>query len=74
MKMMPYSERRLRERGIRPEWCERILANPVRVEVQEDGRVRHWGFVEELGQWIRVVIEADGETLVTAHPDRRFKP
>mgnify|MGYP001205021520 CR=1 FL=1 len=34
---------------IRLEWCLEALANPVRCEVQpEDGRVRHWVYVQEL--------------------------
>ena len=73
MKTTPHSELRLRQRGIRREWCERAIAEPEHAEVQESGRIRHWVFVEELGKWLRVVTEADYETLVTAHFDRRFK-
>ncbi len=55
------------------EWCERVLASPIRVEQQANGRFRHWGFIEELGRYLPVVTEADWETVVTAFPDRRFK-
>ncbi len=77
MRTTPHMRRRIEERGIRYEWCVAIVEQPARKEVQEDGRIRHWGFVAELGskgQWVRVVLENDGETLVTAHPDRGFKP
>lgn len=59
---------------IRIEWCAQALANPLRTEVQsEDGRVRHWIFVAELGQYLRVVTLEDGVTIHNAFPDRRFK-
>jgi hypothetical protein len=58
---------------IKREWCERILANPVERIAQPDGRIRHWGFVEELdGRTLRVVTLADGETVLNAFPDRNF--
>jgi hypothetical protein len=51
------------------------LADPIRQEVQpEDGRVRHWVFIPELGKFLRVVTLEDGLTLHNAFPDRRFKP
>lgn len=60
---------------IRPEWCRAALEQPVRREVQpEDGRVRYWTFVPELGRYLRVVTLPDGITIHNAFPDRRFKP
>ena len=60
---------------IQLDWCMRALANPIRTEVQpEDGRIRHWIHIEELGRHLRVVTLADGLTLHNAFPDRRFKP
>jgi hypothetical protein len=56
------------------EWCIEALRNPVRREVQaQDGRVRYWIWIEELGRYLRVVTLADGVTLHNAFPDRRFK-
>ena len=57
---------------IRREWCERALSQPLRREVQPDGRVRHWIFVPEIGQYLRVVTLSDGETVHNAFPDRNF--
>ena len=58
---------------IKREWCERILADPLRREVQADGRIRYWGRVPEFGSRIfRVVTLEDGETVHNAFPDRRF--
>lgn len=60
---------------IRLEWCAQALVNPLRREVQpEDGRVRYWIFVDELGKYLRVVTLEDGVTIHNAFPDRRFKP
>jgi hypothetical protein len=42
-------------------------------EEQADGTVRFWIYVEELGKYLRVVTRSDRETVITAHPDRRFK-
>jgi len=51
------------------------LRRPVRHEVQpEDGRIRHWVWIPELGRYLRVVTLADGVTVHNAFPDRRFKP
>ena len=54
------------------EWCIRALENPVRREVQPNGRVRYWTFIDEIGKHIRVVTLEDGETIHNAFPDRRF--
>jgi hypothetical protein len=60
---------------LRMEWCMRVIANPLRVEVQRDGRLRHWAAIPELGgRVLRVVTLADGKTIHNAFPDRRFKP
>jgi hypothetical protein len=58
---------------LRREWCEAVVANPLSTEVQSDGRVRHWAFVDDLGKYLRVVTLDDGETIHNAMPDRRFK-
>lgn len=59
---------------IKLEWCQAALSNPFRKEVQEDGRIRHWLFVQELNKYLRVVTLEDGKTIHNAFPDRRFKP
>ncbi len=58
---------------LKRDWCEAVVRGPVRIEVQSDGRIRHWAFVEELGRYLRVVTLEDGETIHNAMPDRRFK-
>lgn len=57
------------------EWCILTIREPLRREVQpEDGRIRQWRWIEELGRYLRVVTLPDGETIHNAFPDRRFKP
>jgi hypothetical protein len=58
---------------LRADWIGRVLENPEYRETQEGGRVRHWGYVDELGKWLRVVTLEDGVTVHNAFPDRRFR-
>lgn len=59
---------------LKVDWCLEVLSAPVKTESQEDGRIKHWGFVAETGKYFRVITLADGETIHNAFPDRRFKP
>ena len=70
-----FEEQVLRKRPyIELRWCVRIVSDPVRSERQADGRVRHWGYVPELGgRALRVITLADGITIHNAFPDRDFK-
>jgi hypothetical protein len=63
-----------RRPDLKPEWIEFVLRNPILTELQANGRIRHWAFVPELGRYLRVVTEPDGETVHNAFPDRGFKP
>ncbi|MGH7570584.1 MAG: hypothetical protein ACREMK_01925 [Gemmatimonadota bacterium] len=76
MKWTRYFEHRVLQQRpyIQLQWCQRAIQNPEYKEVQEDGRVRHWFYVKELGKYLRVVTLEDGETVHTAFPDRGFKP
>src|SRR6185436_1005446 len=74
MKTTRYFEGRvMRKRPyLKGEWCERGLRAPIRIELQEDGRIRHWVFTEEAGYYLRVVTLEDRETVHNAFPDRDF--
>ena len=55
------------------EWLEAALTHPLKREIQpDDGRIRHWIWVDELGKHLRVVTLSDGVTVHNAFPDRRF--
>ena len=56
------------------EWIERVINNPLREEVQSDGRIRRWAKIAEMDNRIlRVILLEDGETVHNAFFDRRFK-
>lgn len=55
------------------EWIEYVLSNPIRMEVQTNGRIRRWALISEVGKYLRVVTEPDGETVHNAFFDRGFK-
>jgi hypothetical protein len=58
---------------LKQEWIEKVLDNPVKIEKQiEDDRIRYWGYIEELGKYLRVVTLKDGVTVHNAFPDRDF--
>jgi len=60
---------------LRKEWCIRIIEDPIRKEIQEDGeRIRFWGRVDEFENKVfRIVTLSDGRTIHNAFPDRGFK-
>ncbi len=60
---------------IRDEWIQRVIDQPVKELIQQDGRIRRWAAIGEMdGRYLRVVLLADGETIHNAFFDRRFKP
>jgi hypothetical protein len=72
-----YFEREvLRKRPyLRRAWCIAVVEQPIRVEPQEDNRVRFWAAVPELGgRYLRVVTLEDRTTIHNAFPDRGFSP
>jgi hypothetical protein len=57
------------------EMCRKVIENPYRKEIQESGRIRYWGKIEELGgRYLRVVTLDDCVTIHNAFIDRGFKP
>ena len=56
------------------EWIARVIENPIREEIQSDGRVRLWGQIPEAdGRFLRVVLLEDRETVHNAFLDRSFR-
>lgn len=58
---------------IKEEWISKTIDNPLKTEVQVDGRIRKWCFIEEVGKYLRVILLEDGETVHNAFFDRNFK-
>ena len=60
---------------IRDEWIQRVIDQPAKELIQQDGRIRRWAAIAEMdGRYLRVVLLPDGETIHNAFFDRRFKP
>ncbi len=59
---------------IQVHWLEQVISAPLRREVQSDGRIRYWAWIDELNRYLRVVTLEDGLTVHNAFPDRRFSP
>jgi hypothetical protein len=73
-----FEEQVLRKRPyICREWCDQVLAAPIRREEQADGRIRYWGRITAIGEtrprFLRVVTLEDGETVHNAFFDRNFR-
>ncbi len=58
---------------LKTEWIEQVLKKPIKREIQPEGRIRYWAYIDELKKYLRVVTLADGETIHNAFPDRDFK-
>lgn len=49
------------------------IKKPLKTEVQSDGRIRKWKYINEAGKYLRVILLEDGETVHNAFFDRNFK-
>lgn len=61
-------------RMIDPIMITSVLNAPFRKERELSGRIRHWGWIEDIGHWLPVVTLEDGETVHNAMLDRDFRP
>jgi hypothetical protein len=60
---------------IQDAWIERAINEPIREEMQADGRIRRWAQIcEAEGRYLRVVLLEDGQTVHNAFFDRGFAP
>lgn len=58
---------------IRNEWILETIEEPIKTEVQADGRIRKWKFIKEVGRYLRVILLEDGKTVHNAFYDRNFR-
>src|SRR3954469_19580039 len=66
----------MRKKGrkeIEREWCERVLNAPTEIIEQNDGSYRIWGFIQEEGKYLRVIVLSDRETVENAFFGRNYK-
>ncbi len=65
-----YTRKRPDRVRIKEEWIARAINNPLRIQVQQDGRIRKWVEIPEEGKCLRVILLPDGETVHNAFFDR----
>lgn len=71
MDFHPYFDRsRNRHPHVTREIAEEIATSYEHEETQDDGRIRRWGYSENLEKHIRVILLPDGETILNVFPDR----
>lgn len=58
---------------IKDEWILKTINNPLKTEIQADGRIKKWSFIKEVKKYLRVVLLEDGETVHNVFFDRSFK-
>ena len=58
---------------VQREWIEGVLANPIKREMQPNGRISYWWNISEAeDRALRVITLEDGETVHNAFFDRNF--
>ncbi|MBW4693701.1 MAG: hypothetical protein KME27_18305 [Lyngbya sp. HA4199-MV5] len=75
MKTTDYFEQKLLERPeIQRQWCQRVVASPLKRVVQQNGRISYWAIVSEASDRVlRVILLEDDETFHNAYFDRNFR-
>ena len=69
-----YTRQRPDRAIIKDEWIEQVIRDPLRAEVQSDGRIRKWARIAVMeNRALRVILLEDGETVHNAFFDRSFK-
>jgi hypothetical protein len=72
-KYFQYDRQREDRKNKKDEWINYTMANPLRQEVQTDGRIKKWAKINEADKYLRVILLPDGETVHNAFFDRDFK-
>jgi hypothetical protein len=57
---------------INPEWIEFVFYHPDFEQIQGDGRIRRWAYINEAEKYLRIVILDDNETIHNAFFDRSY--
>ena len=58
---------------IKDDCIKSVIDNPVKTQVQSDGRIKKWAEIPEVDKYLRVILLEDGETVHNAFFDRSFK-
>jgi predicted ATPase len=59
---------------IKIDWIQYVIDNPLKEQIQSDGRMRRWARIAEMdNKVLRVILLNDGETVHNAFFDRSYK-
>ena len=62
-----YTRQRGDRKDIKIEWIRYVVDNPIKEEIQSDGRIRRWAKIRKANnKYLRVVLLEDGETVHNA--------
>lgn len=68
-----YTRNRPDRSCIKEKWIQDAIENPLKVEIQKDGRIRKWVYVKEVDKYLRIILLPDGMTVHNAFFDRNFQ-
>ncbi|MDI6734872.1 MAG: hypothetical protein QME42_01540 [bacterium] len=69
-----YTRQRRDRKDIKIEWIRYVIDNPVKEDIQSDGRIKRWAKISEANnKYLRVVLLEDRETVHNAFFDHSFK-
>jgi len=57
---------------IKDAWITELIDNAIETRIQDDGRIKKWGFIKDAGKFLRVILLEDGETVHNAFFDRGY--
>ena len=68
-----HTRQRPDRKDIKMSWIEQVYMFSEHEQTQADGRIRKWGYIEEVDKYLRIVVMDDGETVHNSFFDRDFK-
>jgi hypothetical protein len=68
-----FMRNRTDRKDIKMAWIRHVYENPVKEEIQLDGRIRRWAKIDEVNKYLRIVILEDKVTIHNAFFDRNYK-
>ncbi|MDI6794802.1 MAG: hypothetical protein QME81_18375 [bacterium] len=70
---MPGRNHRKNDENEPSQWIKFVINNPIKEEVQSDGRIKKWAKINEVDKYLRVILLEDGMTVHNAFFDKSFK-
>ncbi len=69
-----FKEQVLNKRSyLKSKWIQEVIASPRETIIQNDGRIRLWGYIEEEKKYLRIVLLEDAKIVHNAFFDRNYQ-